>query len=102
MEELLELLSDGTLWGVAAGVAAGAAAFFGRGFLRPVAKGAIKGYLAVSDQVRTTASQTGEGLQQLVREARSEYEQSRMASEENKVKSARFTPDAGSEPEARF
>jgi uncharacterized protein DUF5132 len=45
----------------------------GRG-LRPVAKGAIKGYLTVAEKARELFAETGEQLQDLVAEAKSEHE----------------------------
>jgi hypothetical protein len=42
--------------------------------LRPVAKEAIKGYLVLSDRAREMLAEGGEQIQDLVAEARSEYE----------------------------
>jgi hypothetical protein len=42
------------------------------GVFRPVAKSAIKGYLAVQDTVTEWAAETSEGLSDLVAEARAE------------------------------
>jgi hypothetical protein len=44
-----------------------------RGF-RPAAKRAIKGYLALAEKAREMLAETGEQVQDLVAEARSEYE----------------------------
>ncbi|MFN3648589.1 MAG: DUF5132 domain-containing protein [Armatimonadota bacterium] len=41
--------------------------------LRPAAKGAIKGYLALQERARVWAAETGEQFQDLVAEAKSEY-----------------------------
>jgi hypothetical protein len=42
--------------------------------LRPLAKRAIKGYLALADRARERMAETNEQLQDLVAEARAEYE----------------------------
>jgi hypothetical protein len=42
--------------------------------LRPLAKGAIKGYLALQEKGREVFAETSEQFQDLVAEARSEYE----------------------------
>lgn len=41
--------------------------------LRPVAKGAIKGYLTAQDKVREYIATSGEGLSDLVAEAKAEH-----------------------------
>lgn len=41
---------------------------------RPAIKGAIKGYMAVSDRVRVASEETREGLQDVVAEAKAEYQ----------------------------
>jgi Protein of unknown function (DUF5132) len=44
-----------------------------RGVLRPAAKGAIKGYLALQDTVTEWAAEGGEQFSDLVAEAKAEY-----------------------------
>lgn len=63
--------TPGRLAGIA--LAVGAGVLLGRG-LRPVVKGAIRGYLSVSDRAREMAAEAGESLQDLYAEAKSEYE----------------------------
>ncbi len=42
--------------------------------LRPVAKGAVKGYLSLADRTRSALAECNEQIQDLVAEARSEHE----------------------------
>src|SRR3569833_195113 len=42
--------------------------------LRPALKGAVKGYLALSDKTREWLAESGEQFQDLVAEAKAEYE----------------------------
>ena len=73
LEDLLDAVSPNAL--VAAGVLVLApilAPVVGRG-LRPLAKGAIKGYLTVQDKVREYAAVSTEQLSDLVAEARAEH-----------------------------
>jgi hypothetical protein len=44
--------------------------------LRPAAKGAMKGYLALADRTRGMLAETGEQWQDLVAEAKAEYDAS--------------------------
>src|SRR5215211_635408 len=74
-EELLERASGSTILGVGLGVLFLGPVLvpaLGRG-LRPVAKGAIKGYLALTERSREMFAETGERLQDLYAEAQSEY-----------------------------
>jgi hypothetical protein len=75
-EDVAERLGGST--GLGIGVAAAVLAptllpVLGRG-LRPLAKGAIKGYLLMTTRARTAVSDAGERLQDLYAEARSEVE----------------------------
>jgi len=56
------------------GLALGVGVAIGRG-LRPVAKGAIRGYLAVADRVKEATAEAGESLQDIYAEAKAEREQ---------------------------
>ena len=60
-------------WALAIGAVVVAGPAVARG-LRPVAKGAIKGYLALSDRARVATEETRENLQDLMAEARAEYQ----------------------------
>jgi hypothetical protein len=76
LEEIAERLSGST--GLGVGIAAAVLApslvpLVGRG-LRPVMKGAIKSYLAVSRRTRTAVVEAGERLQDLYTEAKSEVD----------------------------
>jgi hypothetical protein len=74
-EELLERTSGSTALGIGLGVLFLGPVLlpaFGRG-LRPLAKSAIKGYLALSERTREVFAETGERLQDLYAEAQSEY-----------------------------
>jgi hypothetical protein len=59
---------------VGLGLALGAGMLIGRG-MRPVAKTAIRGFLAASDRVREYAAEAGESLEDLYHEAKSERDQ---------------------------
>lgn len=58
---------------VGLGLALGAGVLIGRG-MRPVAKTAIRGFLAASDRVREYAAEAGESLEDLYHEAKAERE----------------------------
>ena len=73
LEDLVEVVSPNAL--VAAGVlflTPIVAPVVGRG-LRPLAKGAIKGYLTVQDKVKEYAAASTEQLSDLVAEAKAEH-----------------------------
>ncbi len=71
LDDLLESVGGfpGRVLGI--GLALGAGILIGRG-MRPVAKGAIKGYLSVADRVREFGAEAGESLEDLYHEARAE------------------------------
>jgi len=71
MPEFFEALSGGVLWGVGFGLAMGAVRMTGGG-LRPLAKGAIDGGVALTDWVRNTTEESRESLQDLYQEAKAE------------------------------
>src|SRR5687768_9083221 len=74
-EDLLERASSPAVLGVGLGVLFLGPVLVpavGRG-LRPIAKGAIKGYLALSERTREMFAETGERLQDLYAEAQAEY-----------------------------
>ncbi len=71
MEELLDAVTGGALWGAGFALALGAVRAVGRG-MRPVAKTVIKGGVAATDWVQTVTAESREGLQDLYHEARAE------------------------------
>ncbi len=76
LEEFLEGITGEVGWGVgAAALAAGA--FVAATVGKPLAKGAIKGYLALSDQVRQATAGATESMRDLYAEAKQEYEAQR-------------------------
>lgn len=72
MDDLIETIVPGG-WGLALGVGVGVALLMTRS-VRPLAKEAIKGYLAVSEGVRRATAGAAEGFQDLYAEAKSERE----------------------------
>lgn len=72
MDDLLEMASRGG-WGIALGVGIGVALLVSRG-LRPMAKEAVKGYLAASEGLRQATAGARESLQEIYSEARAERE----------------------------
>jgi hypothetical protein len=75
MDELVEALIPGG-WGVAIGVGVGIALLAGRG-IRPVAKQAMKGYMAATEGVKRATSGAKEGFQDIYAEAKAERESAR-------------------------
>lgn len=73
---------------VGIGLALGAGILIGRG-MRPVAKGAIKGYLSLADRMREVGAEAGESLQDLYHEAKAERDQ---AAEGGGAEAAQSTP----------
>ncbi len=73
-DDLLEAVGGTAGRVVGLGLALGAGVLIGRG-MRPVAKGAIRGFMAASDRVREYAAEAGESLEDLYHEAKSEREQ---------------------------
>lgn len=73
MEEFLDAVTGGAIWGVGFGIALGltrAAA----GGLRPFAKEAIKGAVTAGDWVRGTVAESRESIEDLYHEAKAEHE----------------------------
>ncbi len=74
MDEVLDTIAGtpGRIIGI--GLALGAGILIGRG-MRPVAKGAIKGYMSLADRVKEYTAEAGESLQDLYHEAKAERDQ---------------------------
>lgn len=69
-EDALGRLIGGALWGAGAGLLMTVAS--GGGGLRSVAKGLVKGSIAVADRVQETTAEMRDGLQGLTADARAE------------------------------
>ncbi len=74
LDDLLDTIggTPGRILGI--GLALGAGVLIGRG-MRPVAKGAIRGYMSVADRLKAYTAEAGESLQDLYHEAKSERDQ---------------------------
>ena len=76
MEEFLDAVTGGAIWGVGFGLALSAVQAVGGG-LRPTAKGAVRGALGLGDWVRNVTAESRETLQDVYHEARAEVEAER-------------------------
>jgi hypothetical protein len=79
MEEFLDAVTGGAIWGVGFGLALTAVRAVGGG-ARPVARDAMRGALGVADWVRNTTAESRETLQDVYHEARAEVEAERARS----------------------
>ena len=73
IDDIVEGVLGGTSWGVGA-IAIAAVAAVGAPRAKPLAKQAIKGYLAATERVREMAAEATEQIQDLYAEAKYEYE----------------------------
>jgi hypothetical protein len=73
MEEFLDAVSDGLVWGTGFGVAMLAVRSL-RGGLRPIVKGTMRGAVVAGDWVRSATEESRETLQDLYHEARAEQQ----------------------------
>lgn len=73
IDDIVEGVLGGTSWGVGA-IAIAAVAVVGAPRAKPLAKQAIKGYLAATERVREMAAEATEQIQDLYAEAKYEYE----------------------------
>ena len=71
MEEALDAVTGGAIWGIGFGLALTAVRGAGGG-LRPLAKNAIKGAIIVTDWLQTAAAESRETIEDLYHEARAE------------------------------
>jgi hypothetical protein len=71
MEEFVDAVTGGAIWGIGFGLALGAARVAGAS-VRPVAKGMLRSTLAVTDWVRSAAEESRETLQDIYHEAKAE------------------------------
>jgi hypothetical protein len=72
LEDAIGRLLSGALWGLGAGLVLAATRGGGQG-LRPLAKSAVKTYLAASERVREITGEARESLEDLYTEARAEH-----------------------------
>jgi hypothetical protein len=79
-----DLLEGGGGWGLGVGLVAGAAIVLAKSG-RPVLKGALVGYFALSDRMKTLAAETTEQIQDLYEEARTEYQDALAAEDEVEI-----------------
>ncbi len=73
LDDIVEGVLGGTSWGVGA-IAIAAVAVVGAPRAKPLAKQAIKGYLAATERMREAAAEATEQLQDLYAEAKYEYD----------------------------
>ena len=76
MDEFVESVVGGAIWGVGFALALGAVRAAGSGS-RPALKSAIKGSFAVSEWVRTAAATGRETVEDVYHEARAEFDAAR-------------------------
>jgi hypothetical protein len=73
MEEFLDAVTGGAIWGVGFGLALAGVQAAGQG-LRPVAKGTLKGAMSVGDWLRDVSAEARENLEDAYHEARAEMD----------------------------
>jgi hypothetical protein len=95
IDDIVEGVLGGTSWGVGA-IAIAAVAVVGA----PLAKQAIKSYLAATERVREMAAEATEQIQDLYAEAKYEYD-SQLAGEDAENGTAEATPEAAPRPRRR-
>jgi hypothetical protein len=74
MDEAFEIVTGNSVWGLALAGVAGVAILGGRR-AKPLARGAIKGYLGSREWARERFAEATERVQDLYAEARYEYQQ---------------------------
>lgn len=72
MEELLDAVTDGAIWGIGFGLAATAVRSLGGA--RPIVKGAMRGAVTAGSWLKEAGSEGRESLQDLYHEAKAERE----------------------------
>lgn len=80
LEDIVGSATEGLGLGVGI-LAAAAVVVVGGGLIKPLAKGAIKGYLAATSHMGEAVAGAGESIQDIYAEAKHEYEQSRTRAE---------------------
>ena len=92
IDDILDGVLGGTSWGVGA-IAIAAVAAVGAPRAKPLAKQAIKGYLAATERVREMAAEATEQIQDLYAEAKYEYE-SQLSGEDGEAEASDEKPAA--------
>jgi hypothetical protein len=90
LEDIVGGLFESIGWGVGGAVVA-AALIVGGPRAKPIAKGAIKGYLSATHRIRESAAEASETLQDIYAEAKHEYE-SQLRSPEAPAATEEFGP----------
>jgi len=94
LEDLVAGVTESVGFGIGAGVIAVAAGVLvGAGLLKPLTKGAIKGYLVATQGVRGAVAGATESMQDLYAEAKHEYETD--SQHENSTKAEAETSTGG-------
>jgi hypothetical protein len=71
MEEFVDAVTGGAIWGVGFGLALAAVQAVGQG-VRPVAKTTVKGAISIGDWLRDVSAEARENLEDTYHEARAE------------------------------
>ena len=98
--DLVEGFFESIGWGIG-GAAVAAAVIVGGPRAKPLAKGAIKGYLTATQRVRELTAEASESFQDLYAEAKHEYEsqlRGEQAPEAEASDSERIRVEIGEEP----
>jgi Protein of unknown function (DUF5132) len=81
VEEVVDALTGGAIWGIGFGVALGVVRAAGAG-VRPVTKAAVRTTIGFTDWMRQATAEARESLDDIYHEARAEREARRKASDE--------------------
>jgi hypothetical protein len=100
LDDLFEGVLGNTPLGIGA-LAIAAVAVVGAPRAKPLAKSAIKGYLAATERVREMAAEATEQLQDLYAEARYEYESQLNGTPETVEEASEAVSEAASRPRRR-
>jgi hypothetical protein len=76
MEEFVDAVTGGAIWGIGFGLALGAVQAVAHG-ARPAARGTMRGALGLGDWVRSATAGTRETLEDIYHEARAEIDTER-------------------------
>jgi hypothetical protein len=79
MEEFVDAVTGGAMWGIGFGLALAAVQSVARG-VQPAARGTLRGALGLGDWLRTATAGSREALQDIYHEARTEMDAERAQS----------------------